>query len=46
MVNDVIAKIERLSITMGNALDLGYNLTRHEKALPQGLAATKWRGRS
>ena len=41
-----IVKRKRLPITMGNALDLGYDVIHHGKASPQGLASTKRRSRS
>lgn len=39
-----IVKRKRLPITMGNALDLGYDVIHHRKASPRGLPATKRRG--
>ena len=41
-----IVKRKRPPITMGNALDLGYEVIHHGKASPQGLVATERLGRS
>src|SRR4029077_7052527 len=41
-----IVKRKRFAITMGNAFDLGYDVSRHGKALRRGFAATKSQNRS